>query len=243
MLTDLEALAEIVTQKRTALGYVELAPGGLCVYGYNSYQKSKAVQMDGEPHKPREQRDYSLLFDPLDDAMLAQCTPLARVLDALSGALRPLLGPRITDRLELLHAHSLDQSSRFVQFSVHDDAEENFRSRKYAWWYGKHAEHDAEAKLTKIEKRKLQGRKVGEVDVMDRQVELTVVIPLRLRAAPRASVHVCGHTGVEYELGGARVFPAAAKHETLVAGPGDVKLTVFFGHWVDPEDRSTTWVQ
>ena len=47
----------------------------------------------------------------------------------------------------------------------------------------------------------------------------------------------------EYELGGARVFPAAAKHETLVAGPGDVKLTVFFGHWVDPEDRSTTWVQ
>ena len=66
----------------------------------------------------------------------------------------------------------------------------------------------------------------GLVDVMDRQVELTVVIPLRLRAAPRASVHVCGHTGVEYELGGARVFPAAAKHETLVAGPGDVKLTV-----------------
>ena len=47
LLTDLEALAEIVTQKRTALGYVELAPGGLCVYGYNSYQKSKAVQMDG----------------------------------------------------------------------------------------------------------------------------------------------------------------------------------------------------
>jgi hypothetical protein len=56
-------------------------------------------------------------------------------------------------------------------------------------------------------------------------------------------VHVCGHASVEYELGGARVFPAAAKHETLVAGPGDVKLTVFFGHWVDPEDRSTTWVQ
>ena len=110
MLTDLEALAKIVTQKRTALGYVELAPGGLCVYGYNSYQKSKAVQMDGVAHKPREQRDYSLLFDPLDDAMLAQCTPLARMLDALSGALRPLLGPRITDRLELLHAHSLDQA-------------------------------------------------------------------------------------------------------------------------------------
>ena len=79
--------------------------------------------MDGVAHKPREQRDYSLLFDPLDDAMLAQCTPLARMLDALSGALRPLLGPRITDRLELLHAHSLDQSSRFVQFSVHDDTE------------------------------------------------------------------------------------------------------------------------
>jgi hypothetical protein len=148
LLTDLEALAEIVTQKRTALGYVELAPGGLCVYGYNSYQKSKAVQMDGERHKPREQRDYSLLFDPLDDAMLAQCTPLARVLDVLSGALRPLLGPRITDRLELLHAHSLDQSSRFVQFSVHDDTEENFRSRKHAWWYGKHAE----VKLEKNEK-------------------------------------------------------------------------------------------
>jgi hypothetical protein len=161
------------------------------------------------------------------------------VLDALHGALHLLLGPRITDRLELLHAHSLDQSSRFVQFSVHDDTEENFRARKYAWWYGKHAE----VKLTKTEKQRLQGRKVGEVDVMDRQVELTVVIPLRLRAAPRASLHVCGRTSVEYELGGARVFPAAVKHETLVAGPGDVKLTVFFGHWVDPEDRSTTWVR
>ena len=90
----------------------------------------------------------------------AQCA-LACVLDALS-ALRPLLGPRISGRLELLHAHSLDQTSRFVQFSVHDDTEENFRARKYALWYGKHAE----VQLTKTEKRRLQGRKVGEVDVM-----------------------------------------------------------------------------
>ena len=38
----------------------------------------------------------------------------------------------------------------------------NFRARKYALWYGKHAE----VQLTKTEKRRLQGRKVGEVDVM-----------------------------------------------------------------------------
>ena len=119
----LEAMAKLVLQKRDDLGRVKLSKGKY-INGYNSYTKTLGVTLDQVPHKASEQQRNSLLFNPLERCR-RWIPALDEICEALEEALKQQFGTRICKRFEQLHAHALNQRSRFTQFARHTDSEEN----------------------------------------------------------------------------------------------------------------------
>jgi hypothetical protein len=150
-------------------------------------------------------------------------------------------------------AHGLRQRDATATFGPHDDTLDNFRARKMAWWYDKTYPKAIKALSSSTRNTLKQSNYWGNEEVMDRDIVLTVVVPVGLGerdgssskgtgyedmmysknglCCGPASMRVAGHDKAEYKLQHARMFLSRAPHWTAHAMEGDDKLALFYGRW------------